>query len=34
MSVPEALAKIMDDVKNLQQEVKQLGISRNPTGGR
>jgi ACR3 family arsenite transporter len=30
MSVPEALAKIMDDVKNLQQEVKQLGISRNP----
>ncbi len=34
MSVPEALAKIMDDVKNLQQEVKQLGISRNPKGGR
>ena len=33
MSVPEALSKIMDDVKNLQQEVKQLGISRNPPKG-
>jgi len=33
MSVPEAPAKIMDDVKNLQLEVKQLGISRNPPKG-
>jgi arsenite transporter len=33
MSVPEALAKIMDDVKNLQKEVKQLSIARNPDKG-